>query len=214
MNNALFDLLQSCYDGFNKKIAIVASIAVVTIALIIALVYVLAPIPTFANGGGPFGMSASHIGSSGFGGGAWHGGQGVVNMWQAWHHNSNNVYNMMIMTTAGSNQSNENWTGTVSVQSLKSGIMDTVKSKVKVDIADATSTAQKALGNGGRIGIITLAPVNGYLVYQAYGIDSSNVVHRLIIDVGNASMLDNTKINIANGVGIGSWPSHGFGWGT
>ena len=193
-----------------KKVAIVASIAAAAIALIIALVYVLAPIPTFANGGGPFGMFTPHIGSSGFGG-AWHGGQGV-NMWQAWHHNSNNGYNM-IMTTAGSNQSNENWTGTVSVQSLKSGIMDTVKSKVKVDIADAASTAQKALGNGGRIGIITLAPVNGYLVYQAYGIDSSNVVHRLIIDVGNGSTLDNTKINIANGVGIGSWPSHGFGWG-
>jgi hypothetical protein len=52
-------------------------------------------------------------------------------------------------------------------------------------------------------------------VYQAYGIDSSNGLHRVIVDVGSDNVLNSTKIEIANGsgVGLGSWPNHGFGWG-
>ena|SRR5438105_1050700 len=177
-----------------RKIIIIGAIgAIVAAALAVGVNFALSPRPAFANA--MFGPQ--------FGGfGPWHAGQGPM-MWQAWHGGSG-------FMMAG-NQSRANWTGSVSVQSLKSGIIDTVKSKVKIDIVDAASIAEKSIGNGSKIGAITLAPVNGYVVYQAYGIDSSNQVHKLIIDVGNGTVLDNTRIDIPNG--FGPWSNSGFGGG-
>jgi hypothetical protein len=192
-----------------RKIAVIAGIGVGGVAaLTVALLFVMTPIPAFANAS-PLGMLARHFGGGNFG--PWQGGPGVMMGWQAWH-NQNSYYNMMGLN---GNQSKANWTGTVSVQSLRSGVMtgiiDTLKSKVKVDIVDAGSSAEKALGSGGRLGAISLAPVNGYLVYQAYGIDSSNNIHRLIIDVGNGNILADTRVDLAGSNisgGVGPWSSH------
>src|SRR5579885_71115 len=176
-----------------KKIVIVAAIAAVaSAALAIGLAFALAPAPAFAAGH-PW-MFGPHRGF-----GPWN--HAGPMMWQqGWNGNS---FGYM---TSG-NESKANWTGTVSISSLKAGIIDTIKSNVKVDLADAASAAEKALGSGGRVGAITLAPVNGYLVYQAYGIDSSNNIHRLIIDVGKGNLLENNQINMATGYGL--W--HGSG---
>ncbi len=166
-----------------KRIIIVVIIAAVASAALAAgLAFALAPMQTFAIRY-PFGMHGPHIG--GFG--AWqHMGQAST-IWQGWTGSSGFILD---------NESrNANWTGSVSIDSLRNNIIDLLKSKVKIDITDATTMAKKTLGSETRISDVMLAPVNGYLVYLVYGIDNSNNVHKLVIDVGNGNVLENSQID-------------------
>ena len=167
-----------------RKVVIVAAITAAA-AICIGLTFAVAPRVAFANSA-PFWMYGQH--AQGFG--AWHTGPGTMN-WQGWHGGY----------TLDGNVTKENWTGSLSTQSLQSTAIDSIKGKVKVDVVNAASTAEKTLGNESKIGAISLAPINGYLVYQAYGIDDSNNVHRIIIDVVSGNVLDNTKIDMASGIG-------------
>jgi len=167
-----------------RKVVIVAAIAAAA-TIGIGLTLSLSPRVAFANSA-PFWMNAPH----GQGFGAWQTGQRPMN-WQGWQSGY----------TMGGNGTKENWTGSLSIRSLQSIAIDSIKGKVKTDVVNAASAAEKTLGNESKIGAISLAPINGYLVYQAYGIDDSNNVHRIIIDVVSGNVLDNTKIDMASGIG-------------
>lgn len=85
--------------------------------------------------------------------------------------------------------SDANWTGSVSVQSVRSDVIDVLRSKVNASVSDADSAATQALGEGSKVCCVTLAPVNGYLVYVVHGVDSSNNPYRIVIDAGNGNVL-------------------------
>src|ERR1051326_3502016 len=122
-----------------RKVVIVAAIAAAA-TIGIGITFSMAPRVAFANST-PFWMNAPH----GQGFGAWHAGQGPMN-WQGWH----NAYTM------SGNATRENWTGSLPIQSLQSSAIDSIKGKVKVDVVNAASTAEKTLGNESKIGAISL----------------------------------------------------------
>lgn len=45
---------------------------------------------------------------------------------------------------------------------------------------------------------VHLGIVNGYLVYIAHVVDSSNNIHRVIVDAGNGKILSATQLPFAN----------------
>ena len=87
---------------------------------------------------------------------------------------------------------NQNWTGSIS---LFSPIIDAFKSKVHITLSDATTNAIKAVQGGGGSNSSAVAafihPERGFLVYDVFVLDSSNNIHRAIVDSGNGKVLSN-----------------------
>ena len=100
-----------------------------------------------------------------------------------------------------------NWTGSVSVESVRDDLIQSLRSKVNVTVSEAESAAKQSLGEGSEICCVMLAPVNGYLVYMVHGIDDSNEVVRVIVDAGNGKVLDSRTVDMG---GFGSWKGHGY----
>lgn len=109
-----------------------------------------------------------------------------------------------------------NWTGSVSINSINTQTIDAIKDKVKVSATDAPIAAEKSLGNDSRINVISITPVRGYLVYTILGIDRSNNIHTLFVDVGNGNILADPQIGHSNAFFIvdGPWGQwhQGGGW--
>lgn len=103
-----------------------------------------------------------------------------------------------------------NWTGSVSVEEIRSDLMDMLRSKVNATVGEAESAAKQSLGDGSEVWRVTLAPVNGYLVYAVHGIDSSNNPHTIIVDAGDGKVLDSAKVDTQ---GFGAWKGHEYGGG-
>jgi hypothetical protein len=103
---------------------------------------------------------------------------------------------------------NANWTGSVSVESVKADVIESVKSKVNVTVSEVESAAKQAIGEGSEVCCVTLAPVNGYIVYVAHGIDSSNTPHRVIVDAGNGQVLDSAQVEMGMHGSFGPWGAH------
>ncbi len=106
--------------------------------------------------------------------------------------------------------SDANWTGSVPVESVRNEVIETIKSKVTVSVSEAESVAAGSIGDGSQVFSVALAPVNGYIVYVVHGIDSSNNLHRVIVDAGNGNVLDSAQVDMA---GHGSWKAHAYGTG-
>jgi hypothetical protein len=93
----------------------------------------------------------------------------------------------------------QNWTGSIS---LFSPIIDAFKSKVHTTLNDATTNAIKAVGEGGGGGSNSSAvaafihPERGFLVYDVFVLDSSNNIHRVIVDPGNGRVLSNQPMSM------------------
>ncbi len=104
-----------------------------------------------------------------------------------------------------------NWTGSVSVDSVRQDLIESLKEKVNVTVSDAESAAKQTLGEGSEICCVTLAPVNGYIVYLVHGIDSDNQPHKVIVDAGDGKVLDSAKVDMGR---FGGWHARGFEGGT
>jgi len=89
----------------------------------------------------------------------------------------------------------QNWTGSIS---LFSPIIDAFKSKVHTTLNDATSNAIKAVGGGSNSSAVAafIHPERGFLVYDVFVLDSSNNIHRVLVDPGNGKVLSNQPISL------------------
>ena len=92
---------------------------------------------------------------------------------------------------------NQNWTGSIS---LFSPILDMFKSKVHTTLNDATTKAINSVGGGAGSNASAVAafihPENGFLVYDVLVLDSSNNIHRVIVDPGNGKVLSNQQMSM------------------
>ena len=92
---------------------------------------------------------------------------------------------------------NQNWTGSIS---LFSPILDMFKSKVHTTLNGATTNAINSVGGGARSNASAVAafihPENGFLVYDVLVLDSSNNIHRVIVDPGNGKVLSNQQMSM------------------
>jgi hypothetical protein len=108
-----------------------------------------------------------------------------------------NPYSMSSMTSGLQNQ---NWTGSIS---LFSPIIDAFKSKIHTTLNDATTNAINAVSGGGAgsnasAGAVAafIHPENGFLVYDIFVLDSSNNIHKVIVDPGNGKVLSKQQMSM------------------
>ena len=106
---------------------------------------------------------------------------------------------------------NQNWTGSIS---LASPILDMFKSKVHTTLNDATTSALNTVGGGSNSSAVAafIHPENGFLVYNILVLDSSNNIHRVIVDPGNGKVLSNQPMSMMEMMFM-MHPSMGMGMG-
>jgi hypothetical protein len=121
--------------------------------------------------------------------------------------NPNRPNSMMSM---GSGLQNQNWTGSIS---LFSPILDAFKSKIHTTLNNATISALNAVGGGTNSSAVAafIHPERGFLVYDVFVLDSSNNVHRVIIDPGNGRVLSNQQMSMMDMMFMMHHPSMGMG---
>jgi hypothetical protein len=93
---------------------------------------------------------------------------------------------------------NQNWTGSIS---LFSPILDAFKSKIHTTLNDAITNAinvVRAGGAGSNSSAVAafIHPERGFLVYDVFVLDSSNNIHRVIVDPGNGKVLSNQPMSL------------------
>ena len=89
---------------------------------------------------------------------------------------------------------NQNWTGSIS---LFSPILDMLKSKVHTTLNSAVTSAINAVGGSNSSAVAAfIHPENGFLVYHVLVLDSSNNIHRVIVDPGNGKVLSNQPMSM------------------
>jgi hypothetical protein len=93
------------------------------------------------------------------------------------------------------NSGSQNWTGSIS---LFSPIIDAFKSKIHTTLNNATTNAIKAVGGGSNSSAVAafIHPQRGFLVYDVFVLDSSNNIHRVIVDPGNGKVLSNELMSM------------------
>jgi hypothetical protein len=107
---------------------------------------------------------------------------------------------------------NQNWTGSIS---LFGPILDAFKSKIHTTLNDATTNAINAVGGGGTssnssaIAAFT-HPERGFLVHDVFVLDSSNNIHRVIVDPGNGKVLSNQPLSLMDMMFMVHHPSMGM----
>ena len=94
-------------------------------------------------------------------------------------------------TTATNERSNTsplaNITGSIP---LRSTISEAISSKVKTNLSDAVTIAQKAVGTNTSATLAFIRPLNGYLVYDVHvRNNSNNTTTAVIVDAGNGKVL-------------------------
>ena len=107
---------------------------------------------------------------------------------------------------------NQNWTGSIS---LFSPILDMFKSKVHTTLNSAITSAINAVGGGSNSSAVAafIHPENGFLVYNVLVLDSSNNIHRVIVDPGNGKVLSNQPMSMMEMMFM-MHPSMGMGMGS
>ena len=73
-----------------------------------------------------------------------------------------------------------------------------MKSKIHTTLNDATTSALNAVGGGSNSSAVAafIHPENGFLVYDVFVLDSSNIIHRVIVDPGNGRILSNQLMSL------------------
>jgi hypothetical protein len=129
---------------------------------------------------------------------------------------SPNRPNPMMSMSSGLQNQNQNWTGSIS---LFSPILDAFKSKVHTTLNTAITTAISAVGgaaagSNSSAGAVAafIHPENGFLVYDVFVLDSSNIIHRVIVDPGNGKVLSNQPMSLMDIMSM-MHPSMGMGMG-
>ena len=99
------------------------------------------------------------------------------------------------MMTVSSGLQNQNWTGSISIFSP---ILDAFKSKIHTTLNDATTSALNAVGGGANTSAVAafIHPERGFLVYNVFVLDSSNNIHKVIVDPGNGRILSNQQMSL------------------
>jgi hypothetical protein len=90
---------------------------------------------------------------------------------------------------------NQNWTGSIS---LFSPILDAFKSKIHTPLNGAITSALNAVGGGTNSSAVAafIHPENGFLVYDVLVLDSTNTIHKVIVDPGNGRILSNQQMSM------------------
>jgi hypothetical protein len=70
-----------------------------------------------------------------------------------------------------------------------SAITKAIASQIKTSLSDASSAAEKSIGNNSHAVAAHISDENGYLVYVVAIADSNGKVHKLIIDPANGKIL-------------------------
>jgi len=70
-----------------------------------------------------------------------------------------------------------------------SAITKAIASQIKTSLSDASSAAEKSIGNNSHAVAAHISDENGYLVYVVVITDSNGKVHKLIIDPANGKIL-------------------------
>jgi len=114
------------------------------------------------------------------------------------------------MMTMSSGSQNQNWTGSIS---LFSPILDAFKSKVHTTLNSAITSAISAVGGGTNSSAVAafIHPERGFLVYDVFVLDSSNNIHRVIVDPGNGRILSNQPMSLMDMMFMMHHPSMGMG---
>src|SRR5207253_3465051 len=109
--------------------------------------------------------------------------------------------NSSMMSGAGQNQSKmmmgtsgPNITGSIPFGPT---IFKAISSQVHVSLANASITAEKAVGASAHAAAVRIGVVHGFLVYMALVIDSNNNFHGVLVDAGNGKVLASTQMSMA-----------------
>jgi hypothetical protein len=95
--------------------------------------------------------------------------------------NTNRITEPGSMFTKG-----ENITGSINLMSTFS---KAISSEAKISLSNASSTAEKSVGNNSHAVVAHISVENGYLVYSIGVLDSNGKVHKVIIDPANDKIL-------------------------
>jgi uncharacterized membrane protein YkoI len=103
--------------------------------------------------------------------------------------------NIQYSMSMSSGLQSQNWTGSIS---LFSPILDAFKSKIHTTLNNATTSALTAVGGGSNSSAVAafIHPENGFLVYDVFVLDSSNNVHKVMVDPGNGRILSNQQMSM------------------
>jgi uncharacterized membrane protein YkoI len=109
--------------------------------------------------------------------------------------------NSSMMSGASQNQSKKmmpsygpNITGTVPIGPT---IAKAIASQVRITLANASITAEKAVGANAHAAAVRIGVVHGFLVYMALVVDSNNNFHGVLVDAGNGKVLASTQMSMA-----------------
>jgi uncharacterized membrane protein YkoI len=96
---------------------------------------------------------------------------------------------------------------------LRSTISEAISSKVKTNLSDAVTIAQKAVGTNTSATLAFIRPLNGYLVYDVHvKNNSNNTSYAVIVDPGNGKVLyKQTPPSLVFGFGSGHHGMFGKG---
>jgi hypothetical protein len=99
--------------------------------------------------------------------------------------------------TGNKNQTNmmmgPNITGSISIGPT---IAKAIESQVHVSLANASTTAEKAVGANAHAAAVRIGVIHGFLVYLALVLDSNNNFHGVIVDPGNGKVLSSTPMSM------------------
>ena len=115
--------------------------------------------------------------------------------------------NSTVTGGASQNQTNmmmgANITGSIPIGPT---IAKAIASQVHVSLANASTTAEKAVGANAHAAAVRIGVVQGFLVYMALVVDSNNNFHGVLVDAGNGKVLASTQMSMAameqSGMGI------------
>lgn len=93
--------------------------------------------------------------------------------------------------SSGYAAASENWTGSILTSPT---IGQAIASKIHVSIANASTIAEKAVGNGSHTVLAMLETDRGFLVYTTWVVDSNYNFNRVIVDPANGKVLFNQPL--------------------
>jgi hypothetical protein len=93
---------------------------------------------------------------------------------------------------------------------LEPTIAKAISSQVHVSLANASTTAEKAVGANAHAAAVRIGVVHGFLVYMALVLDSKNNFHGVLVDAGNGKVLASIQMPMAAMMQMGMM-GHGMG---
>ena len=101
--------------------------------------------------------------------------------------------------TGNQNQTNMMMMGANITGSIPFGptIAKAIASQIHISLANASTTAEKAVGANAHAAAVRVGEVRGFLVYMALVLDSNNNFHGVLVDPGTGKVLASTPIPFA-----------------